>query len=413
MHRGYLLRKGFYFNLFFVVSLSIHAQPGLLSVSGDSVGASVNMISIGLKKSQVIQIHQPLKIRSNLEFRNVQISVNGISTVASKIKVHGNTSLYFRRKSFSIRLHNKVPFIEAGDTLYLNKLFAISLSMDKDYIRNAIAFEVLTRNDLTIPFHCFGTIKFNDLSEGIYMIFMPPQDFAMKKCHSHFVVRRNYNSAIKKIYHSGLNGKMIRASRSRFMNIYHLISQHYEGRELYDSLSRYIDFKNYYDWLAFNYLFENGDYTDEVYFYLDPNTGIFKIIPWDFDDIFSETPHEGIVARSGKYPYKLLFSLEEKLDNKIAGDPFLYHKYLNEFQSFLVLLDPESLKGILQKVYEELLPYYQTPDIISQSEYDKYGKTDLKRLQDNLMNINTVIISRREILQKKIEQQLEMESVAH
>ena len=105
--------------------------------------------------------------------------------------------------------------------------------------------------------------------------------------------------------------------------------------------------------------------------------------------------------------------MEEKLDNKIAGDPFLYRKYLNEFQSFLILLNPESLYGILQKVYEELLPYYQTPDIISQSEYDKYGKTDLKRLQEDLKNINTVIISRREMLQKKIEQQLEMESVAH
>jgi len=76
-------------------------------------------------------------------------------------------------------------------------------------------------------------------------------------------------------------------------------------------------------------------------------------------------------------------------------------------------LTPESLRGILQKVYVILLPFFLAPDIISQSEYDKYGPTDLQRLKEELENINTRIIRRRGMLQKTIGQQLNKELTIH
>ena len=58
-------------------------------------------------------------------------------------------------------------------------------------------------------------------------------------------------------------------------------------------MSQWIDLDIYMKWLAFNFFIRNGDYTDEVYFYMDPATGKYRIIPWDYDDIFASGPHEG------------------------------------------------------------------------------------------------------------------------
>jgi len=44
-------------------------------------------------------------------------------------------------------------------------------------------------------------------------------------------------------------------------------------------LSKWVDIDSYLKWLAFNFLVRNGDYTDEVYFFADPGTGKFNIIP--------------------------------------------------------------------------------------------------------------------------------------
>ena len=58
------------------------------------------------------------------------------------------------------------------------------------------------------------------------------------------------------------------------------------GEELYKTLNQWIDLDNYMKWLAFNFLVRNGDYTDEVFLYIDPEINKFKIIPWDYDDLF-------------------------------------------------------------------------------------------------------------------------------
>ena len=50
-------------------------------------------------------------------------------------------------------------------------------------------------------------------------------------------------------------------------------------------------------WLAFNFLVRDGDYTDEVYLYIDPELKKFKLIPWDYSNLFLTAPHEGTAER--------------------------------------------------------------------------------------------------------------------
>ena len=99
---------------------------------------------------------------------------------------------------------------------------------------------------------------------------------------------------------------------------------------------------HYFKWLAFNYLIKNGDYTDELFLYLDEDENRFDIIPWDYDDIFMRQPHDGFDKRNQVLDHQLLFSGEAYLDVVIDGDKFLYLEFLRNFSQIVKILKNEG-----------------------------------------------------------------------
>ena len=395
--------------IFLAPTYPVYSQPVNdinLDVNIDSTKNIKNIISVNLKDSQVPVVHNPLKTGDNLEFKNIAVHINESNTVAKSIKVRGTTSLYYRRKSYTFKLTDKLPFYNLSDTFKLKKFYTVSLSMDKNYVRNAISYNILSLFDFSIPFYSYATLNLNGSSEGIYMVFYPPPDYAMDYCGSEFVLRRGYHSSIKKSYSKDLSKKMEREYRRKFSEIYSGIIRKYHSRQLFDSLSARMDLNNYFDWLIYNYIFKNGDYTDEVYFYWDSSKNKFKTIPWDFDDLLMAIPHEGNISRSSKLKDKLMYSMEDKLDVAIALDPYVYNEYVIEFMNFLNKFNPEQLKNILESIYVQILPYYLTPDIISQSYFDKYRLTNLGLLKYDLTNIYSSISERMELLESTLKVQL-------
>ena len=79
---------------------------------------------------------------------------------------------------------------------------------------------------------------------------------------------------------------------------------------------------------CFQFFVQNGDYSDEVFFYIDPKIRKFRIIPWDYDDIFANAPHEGGAENKKALSEINLFSTEDHLDEKIATDSYLI-RYLS------------------------------------------------------------------------------------
>jgi spore coat protein H len=140
-------------------------------------------------------------------------------------------------------------------------------------------------------------------------------------------------------------------------------------------------------WLAFNYLVRNGDYTDEVYFYFDPSINKFSVIPWDYDDLFLSFPHEGNNENKKLLSDKLIFSAEDKLDKKIAEDPYLHKIYLIQLDELLDQLSPAVLRKIIETTYAELCPYYSNDEIISMSVYDAYKNANITKLQNDMSAI--------------------------
>ena len=159
--------------------------------------------------------------------------------------------------------------------------------------------------------------------------------------------------------------------------------------------------EDYMRWLAFNYIIKCGDYSDELYFYVDPETKRLRIIPWDYDDIFMIHPHEGIKERNSKIsPSSLVFSSEDKLDVKIANDPFLYAQYVKHYSAVFEELSPDHLENVLMNIYSDLSPLYQSSTILKVLSTDGY-QTSSKILRAELNNVYQFFEGQRMALNNK------------
>ncbi len=353
-------------------------------------------------------VHKSLALGDELSFTDVPFEINHVSGIAREIKVRGTTSIYYRRKSFNVKPDKRYLFYSDRntDTLSFKKFYAISLNMDKDYARNTLAYHILNIFGLNIPDHCFASLYLDGSCEGIYMACYPPSDFAIQRCGSPMVLRRGYNAKIRKTYGDNRNSSDGNELKNKFKWLYGNQIRKYQGQALYDSISSRLSLTEYFDWLIFNDIFKNGDYTDEVYFYWNPVSEKFNIIPWDFDDLMMEYPHEGNIARNKNLKNKFIFSCEDRLDAAMAGDPYIYHIYLLEYKHLLEILTAEKLKKVLKEIYNELLPYYMVQEMILPSVYDKYGPTNLAKLKYDLVDIYKEISERMEKRRSEIDAQL-------
>ena len=389
----------FHFVLTTVTTLTGQSSEDLKFVKPKEI-TPTNTISFTLPATKVTQLHQAKG--EKLSFNVPLIIVNNDSLKTKHVHIRGNTSAYLRRKSLNIKLTKKASFYTRRDTFSLKKFYAISMSMDKNYIRNKISCEVLQHLNVKVPVNAYTNLLINGKTEGLYLAFYPPEEFGLEKCNASLVIRRGYDASVDGIQYEDISKKEAAALRQKFESIYRDILRKHKGEELYKQLDDVIDLESYFAWLAFNDLFQNGDYADEVYLMWSRDKGKFEIIPWDFDDILRGQPHEGITARNAILHDKLIFSSEDALDVKIATDDFLYMKYLSSYKQLLDKLTPPVLSQIFNDVYEAIYPYYLKEDIIAQSQYDPSGQTDITELEADLRSINQSINAKALNLRPKI-----------
>lgn len=356
---------------------------------GESERIIENVISLELSDSQYESIQSVTGEKISL--RNPKVIINGETIVPEEIHTRGNTTLYYKRKSFSFKLNSKATFQHGERIEKVKKFDVLSLSMDRYYTHNRLAFGMMEKIGLFNLFYTFCDLRINGKSEGIFMIVEKPQDWAMHKEESPFVIRRGYDHRMDKIeLDKKIEKSEIRNYKDSYKNIYKSLNK-YEGEELYNVLSEELVLEDYMKWLAFNFFVKNGDYSDEVFFYIDPDINKFRIIPWDYDDIFAMTPHEGMDKHSKEIGEKLMFSTEDVFDVKIASDPFLYNIYLKILKGVLNDLSSHDLKEIFEDTYAELLPYFLDEDIISQSQYDAYKNASLDKLKTEILSLYFVL----------------------
>lgn len=328
-----------------------------------------------------------------INLNNVKIIINGDTLISEELSTRGGSTLQFRRKSYSFSLKSEVSFRHGGKEKAFKKFYALGLSMDKNYCNNRLAYEMMEKIGLFGLFYSYSELNINGMSQGICMVIERPEDWAMKKKNSPLIIRRGYDEKIDKLRYS----KIIEKAEAEkytgyFKQIYKSLNKH-EGEDLYKTLSQWIDLDNYMKWLAFNFIVKNGDYTDEVFFYIDPAINKFNIIPWDYDDLFLPAPHEGMGPSRKILGEKLIFSSEDKLDVKIASDPYLYKLYLAHLREVLDQLPAAMIKEIFENTFAELYPYYSVSEIISMSQYDSHKDTNISRLETDLRSLFEQLIA--------------------
>lgn len=374
---------------FFTISVNSFNQP---VQTNDTI---LSLVDSGRKIENSINIFTTESVYNNIKaitgnkiiVKATILVINGDTIKPDRISIRGETTLYYRRKSFHINLKSPANFHHGDITESLRKFDIISLSMDKYYLNNRLAFELMGECQFFNLFYSFCEIRVNGQSEGMGMVIERPQDWAIEKMNSPLVIRRGYNHHEQKIA-KGKNIERDEANKYNnfYKNIYRSLSRS-KGQELYKDLSEWMDLELYMKWLAFNFIIRNGDYTDEVYFYIDPATHKFKFIPWDYDDLFHLAPHEGISDRERIRSGILVFSVEDQLDKIIATDPYLYKMYLIQFKGLLNQLSSPVLKKAFESTFGELFPYYKKEEIIDMSKYDAFKDANLVNLKNEMVTL--------------------------
>ena len=336
--------------------------------------------------------------------------------------IRGESSLRYRRKGFSVNMDdNLFFFIEREDRIReIEKIKLVALVFDYTYIENLVAIEFLKRVDLWPLFSFYTELKLNDHTQGIYLLVEDIQDYFMYVRNSDFVFRRHY--------HNTINGYTINDQipvespeyyLAHYDSIYSYIVE-YSGKQLYDSLMHLIDMPQYFAKLSIDMLLKNGDATDEIFFYTKEVEGneVFGVCPWDYDDLFKDFPHEvgrywGVGSLFGERSYssmddiiadvgnKLIFSIEDDLDYKIAVDDYLYQQYLIVLEQVLNIIDNNVIENVFSDAKEVLQPFYNDPEIVSQSQYDE-DPTNQILFDNNLADKKQFLLNRRQWIMNEL-----------
>lgn len=350
--------------------------------------------SINAKDLQAFRTSRGLK----LEAIPKKMSFNNAPMSAVNMKLRGKTSLKFRRKSYRVELGTAFEFNTQQGPKAMDHFLLLSLTMDRGYYGNRLAFACLQQAGISNLYRSFTELKINGQSEGLYSLIQRPEDYAIEDLHAPYVLRRSAVDFVLADYKLA-KGQAPEAKRSYDEAYQELVrsAQNLEGSAQFNFFKTRLDLDAYCTWLALNTWFQNGDYTDELLFYVQPNQEKvrFGIIPWDFDDVFSTVPHEDWPRRNAALGEKLLFSSEVGLDRAIANNPQLYAFYLEKMKALLQLFPEAQMRKMYAEIYAELYPYFKRQSILEMSAYDRQLKTDLSRLEKQMNESFQFLMKRR------------------
>jgi spore coat protein H len=307
-------------------------------------------IKIYLSKNQYSNLQT--NNSDKLVFTNLLMMINRDTASVKEVHVRGNNSLKFKRKSLSVELEKTITIHTGQKKTHLKKFNLLNLSMDKHLWHNRWSDLNMETIGLFPLYNSYCTVWINDQPQGIFLLVEKPQQ-VKAKLKSPYMLRRGPNHTISDEYFEDEEKESAKKYRKQFYSMYSDIST-LSDDNLAKQLSQRINLDNYFQFLAFNYLVMNGDYADEVFFYIEPKNQWFEVIPWDYDDILRPVPHEGRTLRNKEFSDKKLFSLEESLDRAIAGNVPLYHRYEQSLKNLLLTLDSTALTETAHQVIREL-----------------------------------------------------------
>jgi spore coat protein H len=314
----------------------------------------------------------------------------GNTYTINRFEIRGENTLNFNRKGFGVNMDHKLTLFnpeEQKERKY-EEFKLLAMVYDYTYIENSTAVGLFKEVDLWPVYSFFTEVRLNDHTQGLYHFIEDPVEYFIEQKNASFVVRRGYDHVIKAY---AINPGYLQNEGeyiNRLDKIYSILPE-YAGRQIFDTLSAYIDLEQYFTKLSVDMLIKNGDYTDEIFFFSKIKDGreVLGVFPWDYDDIFSDQPHEigntwatGSVFGQRDYytmydviadvGLKLLYSIEDDLDYKIAKDDFLYQEYLKILRTVIGKIDLAAIDNVFDFTFDHIGAFYANDSIVAQSKYD-------------------------------------------
>jgi hypothetical protein len=101
---------------------------------------------------------------------------------------------------------------------------------------------------------------------------------------------------------------------------------------------------------------------------------------------------------------KLLYSIEDDLDYKIASDGFLYQEYLKTLRTVIEKIDPAAIDRIFDYTFDHIDPFYSNDSIVAQSHYDA-DDTSYDFFITNLAGKRQMLKDRRNWILQELDKQ--------
>jgi hypothetical protein len=412
-HFDFFMKIRFSYYMFFLI-LPVLFLPGCSKVNDDITDPEKEVFNFIVTEAQRAYINASRGEQYEITDPLPELQFAGEVYTINRFEIRGDNTLNFTRKGFGLNMDNKITLRnpdEPTERKY-EEFKLLAMVYDYTYIENSTAVGLFKEVGLWPVYDFFTEVRLNDHTQGLYHFIEDPFEYFIEQKNASFVVRRGYNHVIKACSASPDNLQNLEGYIANFKRIYSILPL-YSGRQMYDTLSSYIDMEQYFTKLSIDMLVKNGDYTDEIIFYTKIKNGreVLGVFPWDYDDIFSDQPHEigrpwapGTVFGHREYNSmddviadvgsKLLYSIEEDLDYKIAKDSFLYQEYLKTLRSVIEKIDPAAIDRVFDYTNEHIGPFYDNDSIIEQSKYD-VDETNYGLFVSNLAEKRQMLKDRR------------------
>lgn len=419
----YLMKPRLQYHLFLLFTLALFLQ-GCLKEDIDVTDPEKEVFNFLVTDYQREYINTSRGEQYEVTDPVPELQFAGQVYAVDRFEIRGDNTLNFTRKGFGVNMDRKITLFNSDEQTErkYEEFKLLAMVYDYTYIENSIATGLFKYAGLW-PVHSFFTeVRLNNHTQGLYFFIEDPFEYFIEQENSPFVIRRGYDHVVK-AWSAGQAGQYDpQHYTERFKRIYSNLPL-YSGSRMYDTLSAYIDLEQYFTKLSIDMLIKNGDYTDEVIFYLKikDDREVFGVFPWDLDDIFAGNPHEignpwapGTVFGSREYYSiddviadvgpKLLFSIEDDLDYKVARDPFLYQEYLKVLQAIIEKIDLTEIDRIFDDTYEQVGAFYSNDSIIAQSGHD-VDETSYELFVTNLSAKRQMLKERRNWILQEIGKQ--------
>ncbi len=266
--------------------------------------------------------HMPAK----LKWEDACLAIGEGPTFRVLVRVHGQGTTLFDRKSFVVNLLSSQQFT---DDFRERKLFLLNLAYDPYGFEMRFCFVLAKEMRMFPSYNQFATVYVNGDPQGLYLAVERPEDAIRRTTKGVVsVLRKSTQERWEEKYAApGVGARDILAKLVSSQRI----ADHEVQAHRYEEL---IDLKTYLKWLAFNSLMQNGDNIDELFAFevrkSKEQMGRLGIVAWDYDDLQEEPAHPRQV-----HDDPLMWAAEAAIDEQIIRNPVLYSRFTNVLRELL------------------------------------------------------------------------------